>query len=136
MTSHTSPSLPGSAGSTLRQNGRDSIPLARSNRTSMPCESCETGSAEESRDGQTSAIYRQTTLSGELASTARPSSPAGSPASRSPVPGSDEAKRMTVTSGRKCLESCGSSGPIGCLERTLLESSTWNSMIVLLKSIA
>ena len=132
MTSHTSPCSPGSAGSTLPQNGQDSGQSDRSNRTYMPCESCETGSAEESRDGQTSRILRQTTLSGELASTARPSSPAGSPASRSPVPGSDEAKRMTVTSGRKCLESCGSSGPIGCLERTLLESSAWNSNLVVL----
>ena len=132
MTSRTSPCSPGSGGSTLRQNGRDSIPLARSSRTPMPCESCERDSEEGSIDGQTSAIYRQRTLDGELASTARPSSPGDSPASRSPVPGSEEARRTTAISGRKCLESCGSSGPLGCLEKMLLESSIWNSNLVVL----
>lgn len=39
---------------------------------------------------------------------------------------------MTVTSGRRCLGLCGSSGPLGCLERTLLESSTWNSNLAVL----
>lgn len=39
---------------------------------------------------------------------------------------------MTVTSGRRCFESCGSSGPLGCLERTLLELSVWNSNLVVL----
>lgn len=49
------------------------------------------------------------------------------PASRSPSPGSDEARRMTVTSGLKCLELYRSSGPLGLLVRTLLGSSTWRS---------
>ena len=39
---------------------------------------------------------------------------------------------MTVTSGRKCLESCGSSGPLGSLQRMLVESSIWNSNLVVL----
>lgn len=34
---------------------------------------------------------------------------------------------MTVTSGRKCSESYGKSGPLGCLVRMCLESSIWHS---------
>ena len=132
MTSRTSACSPGSEELISPQNGLASERSARSNKTRMPCESSERDSGEHCQDGPTSAIYRQMTLGGELASTARPSSPVDSPANRSPVPGSDEARRMTVTSGRRCLESCGSSGPLGCLERMLLESSTWNSKLVVL----
>ena len=49
------------------------------------------------------------------------------PASRSALPGSEEARRMTVISGRKCLELYQNSGPVGLLVRTLLESSIWRS---------
>lgn len=62
----------------------------------------------------------------------QPSSPGDSHASRSPTPGSDEARKMTATSGLKCLESSGSSGQLGLLERTLLGSQRWGSMYVLL----
>lgn len=48
-------------------------------------------------------------------------------ASRSPRPGSKEARTMTVTSGLKCLESYGNSSQLGCLVRTCLESSIWHS---------
>lgn len=51
----------------------------------------------------------------------------GFPASRSALPGSEEARRMTVTSGRKCLELSQNSGPLGSLVRTLLGSSIWRS---------
>lgn len=50
-----------------------------------------------------------------------------SPVNRSPLPGSAEARRMTVTSGRKCLELLKSCGLLGLLEKTLLESSIWRS---------
>ena len=50
-----------------------------------------------------------------------------SPASRSALPGSEEARRMTVTSGLKCLELYRNSGPLGSLVRTLLGSSIWRS---------
>lgn len=50
-----------------------------------------------------------------------------SPASRSAQPGSVEAVKMTVTSGQRCCELSKKSGPLGLLERTLLESSTWRS---------
>lgn len=53
--------------------------------------------------------------------------PADSPASRFPSPESAEARRMTVTSDRKCLESSTSSGPLGLLEKTLLTSPIWRS---------
>ncbi len=53
--------------------------------------------------------------------------PADSPASRSALPGSEEALKMTVTSGRKCLELSKNCGPLGLLEKMLLESSVWRS---------
>ena len=52
---------------------------------------------------------------------------ADSPASRSAFPGSEEARRMTVISGLKCLELYQNSGPLGSLVRTLLGSSIWRS---------
>lgn len=58
--------------------------------------------------------------------------PEDSRASRSPVPGSSEARTMTVTSGLKCSESYGNSGPLGCLVRMCLESSIWHSTRCLL----
>lgn len=55
------------------------------------------------------------------------SSQGDSPASRFPLPGDEEALQMTVTSGRKCLESSKSLPPLGCLEKMLLGSLTWAS---------
>lgn len=49
------------------------------------------------------------------------------PANPSPLPGSKEAKRMTVTSGRKCLELYGKSSRLGLLRKTLLATSIWGS---------
>ena len=48
-------------------------------------------------------------------------------ANHSVQPGSEEARRMTVTSGRKCSELYRESGPLGLLVKTLLESSQWRS---------
>ena len=53
--------------------------------------------------------------------------PEDSLASRFPLPGSEEARKMTVTSGRKCCGLLKSSGPLGLLARMLLESSIWRS---------
>lgn len=53
--------------------------------------------------------------------------PADFLASRSAQPGSAEAVRMTVTSGQRCSELSRKFGPLGCLEKMLLESSTWRS---------
>ena len=55
--------------------------------------------------------------------------PADSPASRSPLPGSKEARKMTATSGQKWLGLSKNSGPLGLLEKMLLESSEWHSPI-------
>jgi len=53
--------------------------------------------------------------------------PGDSPASRSLSPGSERARQMTVTSGRKCSELFTKQSPLGSLVRMLLESSIWNS---------
>ena len=49
------------------------------------------------------------------------------PASPSRLPGSDEAIKMTDTSGRKCLELSKLSGRLGLLEKMLLDTSLWAS---------
>ena len=48
-------------------------------------------------------------------------------ASLSVTPGSEEATRMTATSGQRLLELSRSAGPIGCLEKMLLDTSVWGS---------
>src|SRR5690606_7463573 len=52
--------------------------------------------------------------------------------SHSVLPGSEEARRMTAISGRKWLELFPRSGPLGSLERMLLESSNWHSTMYFL----
>ena len=53
--------------------------------------------------------------------------PVGSPVSLSLLPGSERAKMMTVTSGRKCSGLYGRSDPLGSLVKMCLESSIWHS---------
>lgn len=48
-------------------------------------------------------------------------------ASLTVLPGSEKAKKMTVTSGQKCLGSSMKLDPLGLLVRTLLISSIWSS---------
>lgn len=48
-------------------------------------------------------------------------------ASPSVMPGDEEARTMTATSGRKCSALSTKSGPLGSLVKTLLESSRWSS---------
>ena len=55
-----------------------------------------------------------------------------SPANPFPLPGSSEARQMTVTSGRKCAESCGSCTPLGYAVRMCLTSKIWHSTRCLL----
>jgi len=59
-------------------------------------------------------------------------SPEAFPASPFPVPGNEKARKMTVTSGLKCLESYQKQGPLGLLAKMLVGSSTWDSMNVFL----
>ena len=54
-------------------------------------------------------------------------SPAGSPVSHFLVPGSREARKMTVTSGRRCYALYQKYARLGSLVKMLLESSTWHS---------
>ena len=49
------------------------------------------------------------------------------------LPASNEAKMMTVTSGQKCCALLPKSGRVGSLLKMLLESSTWNSTLCLLR---
>jgi hypothetical protein len=48
-------------------------------------------------------------------------------ASHSVAPGSERARRITVTSGLRCLELYRKQGPLGSLARMCLASSTWAS---------
>jgi len=48
-----------------------------------------------------------------------------SPASPSATQGSSEHRTTPATSGRKCLDLSGNVGPLGLLEKTLLDSSNW-----------
>ena len=48
-------------------------------------------------------------------------------ASLSPLPGSEQARKMTVTSGLKCFELYGKSSPLSSLVKMCLESSIWHS---------
>ena len=50
-----------------------------------------------------------------------------SPVSRTVLPGSERARQMTVTSGRKCAALLTNSGPLGLLLRTCLESEQLSS---------
>ena len=60
------------------------------------------------------------------------SSAEASPVNRFPLPGSNEARKITATSGRKCSALCKSASPIGSLARMLLASSKWHSATCLL----
>ena len=60
--------------------------------------------------------YEQLTLSAE-----------DFPVNRFPSPGSDEARKMTVTSGQRCSELYASFSPLGWLVKTCLGSSIWHS---------
>jgi len=48
-------------------------------------------------------------------------------ASLFPTPGSDGARKMTATSGRRLSESYRKSGPVGLLAKMLLDTSLWGS---------
>ena len=57
----------------------------------------------------------------------RKSSQQVSPVNHSVLPGSEEARKTTVTSGQNLLESYERQGPLGSLVRMLVGSSTWHS---------
>lgn len=129
MNSRTSASSPVSEEWTSLQNGRASERSDNASEIHTVFRS-SIDTSPKSRNSTTSTTC-QLTLSGMPASNARPYCPEVFPASRSLVPGSKEARKTTAISGRKCLELCRSSGPLGSLEKTFLESSGWHSMIFL-----
>jgi hypothetical protein len=53
-------------------------------------------------------------------------------ASLSVLPGTEKARKMTVTSGRKLLDSYRKSSPVGSLVRMLLDTSLWGSTMCFL----
>lgn len=53
-------------------------------------------------------------------------------ANLSALPGSAEARAMTVRSGRRCSALLQNPNPAGCLVKMLLESSAWNSTVCFL----
>ena len=59
-------------------------------------------------------------------------SPEDSHASLSVFPGSEQARKMTASSGRRWFPLLKLSGPLGLLARMCLESSRWNSTVVFL----
>ena len=59
-------------------------------------------------------------------------SPGDSLASLSVVPGNEKAKKITVTSGLRCLELYRKPDPVGLLAKMLVGSSIWDSTIVFL----
>ena len=75
-----------------------------------------------------SVAYMETSsTSTEAATEAATCSQADFLASLSALPGSDEARQMIVRSGRRCSALLAKRDPLGCLARTFLESSRWNS---------
>lgn len=89
--------------------------------------SATSGVASESSQSTGPTFPATTTLELFHTSEGYQSSRAASHVSRSHLPGSEWAKRMTATSGLSCLRSSDASGPLGYLERMLLASSTWAS---------
>jgi hypothetical protein len=76
--------------------------------------------------------YPTTATSANYRTSAPISSLVGSRVSHSVSPGSVEARQITVTSGRKCCGLLKRQDPLGCLVKTLLASSAWNSTICFL----
>ena len=111
--------------SLLQQNGQDSGQLSSVKKRSSAKKSLKS-------IGQKSQLLKKSeTLMGQNTEE-QLFLPEVSPANLSPLLGSEEAKRMTVTSGQKCSELLVKQNPIGYLQRMCLESSAWHSIRCLL----
>lgn len=113
---------PASAGSHSPRKRRATQPSVSLKSTPLPARSSNT----------TGPMCETTVTSATCGMSAPISSPEVSRASHSVLPGSAEARQMTVTSGLKCCELLGKQNQLGCLVRTCLESSRWNSTVCLL----
>jgi hypothetical protein len=101
--------------STLRQSGQDSRPSRKSSKTPTASESSSV-IGRMSTDASTSTISPTATMA-QLTLF-----PEGHHANPRVLPGSEEAKKMTAGSGRRCFESCERFFPDGSWQKTLLES--------------
>ena len=123
MRSRTSTFSQASADSKLPPSAKDS------ERSALP-KSTKTRARSSASAGQESATWatsaEEMLLPGLDTS---PSSREDLPASRGVKPGSEEARRMTATSGRQCATLLRSSGPLGSLVKMCLGSSIWASSL-------
>lgn len=111
--------------SLLPQNGLGFVPSPSASVTTGANRS-SAGIGQQPQSTETSGIFPGTCIEEQ------PSSQEVSHVSRSPSAGSEEARRTTVISGRKCLKSSKTSGRLGSLLKTCLESSRWHSRLSLL----
>ena len=85
---------------------------------------------DESSSGGGPPFPDMTTSQPSTADSSQPTLfPGDSRVSHGVQPGSDEARKMTATSGQTCCASYPRYGPLGCLERTLLASLAWGSTV-------
>jgi len=109
----------------LQRNGQDSGQSHKS--SGIPIVSgCSKDTGPMSTESQTSKAFLTETM-GQL-----PLFPEDSPASHSVQPGSEEARMITVISGRRCGELLQKLSQLGLLLKTLLVSPQWRSSIVYL----
>lgn len=114
-----------SEGSLSQLNGQDSEPSHSASETNGAIGYCKK-TLETSQSSTTSEISTEQNSQGLLFSQG------DFLASHSLVPASDEARRMTASSGQRCSALYRKQSQLGSLVRTLLESSIWNSKIVVL----
>jgi hypothetical protein len=140
MSQLTSISSRASEGSLLPRDGQDSeqspsaksIPTARkcSQKTFWPTPVVGTAAGGQSTGGLRVSVLgsmQTSSTSTEQPTEVHRSSQVDFLASHSALPGSAEARRMTVISGRRCCALLRKQDPLSCLAKTFLESSRWNS---------
>ena len=113
-------SFPESEDSPLPHDGPESKPSHSAKSNPTPSESCEKTS-QEFGYSKTFGNFQQLNFA------SLSSLPEDTRASLSARPGSAEARKMTATSGRQCLRLSDHVGPLGCLLKTLLDTSAWAS---------
>ena len=123
--SPTSTSSPALVVSHLRESGQDSKQLSSVRKKSSVKKSSRS-------IGQESRLSKKSETSMERNGEEQLYLPEVSPASLSPLPGSEEARKMTVIYGQKCSGLLVRQNPVGYLQRMCLESSAWHSTRCLL----
>ena len=111
---------PGSVDSPSRPDGQGSLPGALRKSIPMQFEFWE-NTGPTCQTSETSAPQTGDPTQGQ------PSSRPGIPASPSALPGSDKARRMTATSGRRLNARFKTSGPLGAFLKMFMGTSRWAS---------